>query len=99
ERMVEIGCAPLQGLETAVAAFGAVTSRARQSASADLALPDLPPAPADARLREEWDCKRRLAEFGLKLPAGRFVAASDAPVAAADISVPIEPKLGQAGPR
>src|SRR6201999_5271 len=71
ERMIEIGCAPLQGLESAVAAFAAVTRRAGQSASPDLALPDLPPAPADARLREEWDCKQRLAAFGLKLPEGR----------------------------
>src|SRR5260370_21165353 len=42
ERMIEIGCAPLQGLESAVAAFGAVTSRARQSAAPELALPHLP---------------------------------------------------------
>jgi len=95
ERMIEIGCAPLQGLETAVAAFGAVTSRARQSASPDLALPDLPPAPADARLREEWECKRRLAEFGLKLPEGRLVAPADAPAAAEEIGFPVALKLGR----
>src|SRR5262249_10193288 len=95
QRMIERGCAPLQGLEAAVAAFAAVTHRARQSAAADLALPDLPPAPADANLREEWECKRRLAKFGLTLPEARFVDADTAPRAAAEIGFPVALKLGR----
>src|SRR5215472_3682249 len=94
-RMIEMGCAPLQGLETAVAAFGAVANRARQSAAPNLALPDLPPAPKDARLREEWECKGRLAAFGLGLPEGRLVTAAEAPRAAAEIGFPVALKLGR----
>ena len=94
-RMIDMGCAPLQGLETAVAAFGALSSRARQAAAPELALPDLPPVPADASLREEWECKQRLAEFGLKLPAGRLVPPADAPQAAAEIGFPVALKLGR----
>lgn len=94
-RMIEIGCAPLQGLETAVAAFGAAATRARQSAAPELALPDLPPAPEDACLREEWECKRRLAEFGLALPEGRLVTAAEAPLAAKEIGFPVALKLGR----
>src|SRR5215472_9067832 len=94
-RMIEMGCAPLQGLQTAVAAFGAVANRARQSAAPDLALPDLPAAPKGARLREEWECKRRLAAFGLGLPEGRLVTAAEAPRAAAEIGFPVALKLGR----
>jgi acyl-CoA synthetase (NDP forming) len=94
-RMIEMGCAPLQGLESAVAAFGAVSARARQSAAPELALPDLPPLPADATLREEWDCKQRLAGFGLKSPEGRFVTPAEAGKAAAEIGFPVALKLGR----
>ncbi len=93
-RMLEMGCAPLQGLEDAVAAFAAVTSRARQSADAALALPDLPPVPAGARLIEEWKCKRWLGEFGLKVPAGRLITPEEAAKAALEIGFPVALKLG-----
>jgi acyl-CoA synthetase (NDP forming) len=95
ERMMAEGCVPLQGLETAVAAFGAAANLARQSASLELALPDLPPAPEGASLREEWDCKQRLASFGLKAPEGRFVAPAEAAKAAAEIGFPVALKLGR----
>ncbi len=94
-RMIERGCAPLQGLEDAVAAFRAVAGRARQSAAEELALPDLPPVPPEARLREEWECKQRLAGFGLALPEGRFVRPDEAGRAAAEIGFPVALKLGR----
>jgi acyl-CoA synthetase (NDP forming) len=94
-RMIEMGCAPLQGLESAVAAFAAVSVRARQSAGPELALPDLPPLPADATLREEWDCKQRLARYGLSSPDGRFVEPAEAGKAAAEIGFPVALKLGR----
>src|SRR5262249_1851650 len=42
-RMISQGCTPLQGLEAAVAAIGALAGRGRQPADDALALPDLPP--------------------------------------------------------
>src|SRR5207247_1075463 len=77
-RMIELGCAPLQGLEAAVTAFAALARRGRQSAGAEFALPKLARAPADARLREEWECRHRLARHGLAFPAARFVMAAEA---------------------
>jgi acetate---CoA ligase (ADP-forming) len=94
-RMIALGCAPLQGLEAAVTAFAALARRGRQSTAAELALPDLAPPPADARLREEWECKRRLAKHGLKFPPGRFVPPREAAAAAAEIGFPVALKLGR----
>lgn len=94
-RMIALGCAPLQGLESAIAAFGAAANRAGQSAAPDLALPDLPPAPESPILREEWDCKQRLAKFGLKSPDGRFVAMDELGQAASEIGFPVALKLGR----
>jgi len=94
-RMIELGCVPLQGLESAVAAFGAAANLARRSAGPDLALPELPPAPDSPSLREEWDCKQRLAKFGLRSPEGRFVAADEVGRAASEIGFPVALKLGR----
>jgi acetate---CoA ligase (ADP-forming) len=94
-RMIEMGCAPLQGLEAAVTAFAALARRGRQGTGAELALPDLAPPPVNAHLREEWECKQRLAKYGLKFPAGRFVAAADAPAAAVEVGFPVALKLGR----
>jgi acyl-CoA synthetase (NDP forming) len=95
QRMIEKGCTPLQGLEAAVGAFAALAHRGAQSTHPELALPDLSPAPADARLREEWDCKQRLVKYGLKFPAGRFVAADEVGKAAEEIGFPVVLKLGR----
>jgi len=94
-RMIELGCAPLQGLEAAVTAFAALARRGRQSAGAEFALPKLARAPADARLREEWECRHRLARHGLAFPAARFVTAAEAAAAAAEIGFPVVLKLGR----
>ncbi len=94
-RMIELGCAPLQGLEAAVTAFAALARRGRQSTAAELALPDLAPPPIGAGLREEWECKQRLARHGLKFPTGRFVAPADVTAAAAEIGFPVALKLGR----
>jgi len=94
-RMIEKGCAPLQGLEAAVTAFAALSHRGRQGAGADLALPELSPVPADASLREEWECKQRLEKHGLKFPAGRFVAPDEVGRAAVEIGFPLVLKLGR----
>jgi acyl-CoA synthetase (NDP forming) len=94
-RMMEKGCAPLQGLEAAVTAFAALSHRGAQSAAADLALPDLSPAPADPSLREEWDCKQRLAKHGLKFPPGRLVTPEEVGWAAEEIGFPVVLKLGR----
>ncbi len=95
QRMIEKGCTPLQGLEAAVGAFAALTRRGAQSASTALALPDLSPAPADAVLREEWECKQRLAKYGLKFPAGRLVTPEEVGKAAEEIGFPVVLKLGR----
>jgi acyl-CoA synthetase (NDP forming) len=95
ERMIAQGCTPLQGLEAAVAAFGALAGRARQGFQGALALPDLPPLAGEPTLREEWDCKQRLARFGLKTPAGRLVGPAEAAHAAAEIGFPVALKLGR----
>jgi acetate---CoA ligase (ADP-forming) len=95
ERLIGLGCAPLQGLEAAIAAFAALSHRGRQSTAAELALPDMPPAPSDATLREEWDCKQRLANYGLKSPAARLAAPADAAAAAEEIGFPVALKLGR----
>jgi acetate---CoA ligase (ADP-forming) len=94
-RMIDLGCAPLQGLEAAMTAFAALARRGRQSAAAELALPELAPVPADAWLREEWECKQRLARHGLAFPVGRFVTAAEAGAAATEIGFPVALKLGR----
>jgi acyl-CoA synthetase (NDP forming) len=94
-RMISQGCTPLQGLETAVAAIGALAGRGRQPADEALAQPDLPPLAGAPTLREEWDCKQRLARFGLKTPAGRLVPPAEAAHAAAEIGFPVALKLGR----
>ncbi len=95
ERMMAKGCAPLQGLESAVAAFASLAKAGGQPAGRELEIPDLACAPADATLREEWDCKQRLARHGLKFPAGRFVAPADVVAAAEEIGYPVVLKLGR----
>jgi acyl-CoA synthetase (NDP forming) len=94
-RMIELGCAPLQGLEAAVTAFASLARCGSQGTGAELTLPDQAPAPANAYLREEWECKQRLAKFGLHFPPGRFVAPGQAAAAAAEIGFPVALKLGR----
>jgi acyl-CoA synthetase (NDP forming) len=55
----------------------------------------MPPAPESPSLREEWDCKQRLARFGLQSPEGRFVAADEVGRAASEIGFPVALKLGR----
>ncbi|MDX1575876.1 MAG: acetate--CoA ligase family protein, partial [Kiloniellales bacterium] len=51
------------------------------------------PGPAkitgEPRLLDEWEAKRRLAEFGLRVPEGRRVTGVDAPAAASEIGFPV----------
>jgi len=94
-RMMEKGCTPLQGLEAAVTAFAALARLGARPTNPELALPDFSPAPPGASLREEWDCKQRLAKYGLKFPAGRFVAPGDVGKAADEIGYPVVLKLGR----
>jgi acyl-CoA synthetase (NDP forming) len=99
--MIELGVAPLQGIDHAlealagVAGFGAL--RVKHSGGRDLAslrlLPQRPIHPDKARLLDEWDGKQRLASAGLAVPQGRRCDRSDAPQAAAEIGFPVAVKL------
>lgn len=99
-RLVEAGCPPMQGLEDALYAFSAAARYARRSAEVRTGreaaeLPAVGREPGDARLLSEWDAKRLLAGYGVKVPAGRVVPAEGAAAAAAEIGFPVVAKVAE----
>jgi acyl-CoA synthetase (NDP forming) len=94
------GGAPLQGLDEALAAFAMAAEYGRLRRRIDpvqAAATSLPSGEArgPARLLEEWDAKRRLAGFGLQVPAGRTASAADVPAAAEETGFPVVLKLAR----
>ena len=96
ERVLANGLVPLQGLSETVAGLGAAADYARRrtallagrDASA-LHLPGPAENAGEPRLLDEWDSKRRLAEFGLRVPEGRRASGAEAPGAAREIGFPV----------
>jgi acyl-CoA synthetase (NDP forming) len=98
---VEGGVAPLQGIETAVAALaGAVAygtkrlAALRQGLLPQLVVPAVVPVdPKSAAMLDEWQGKQLLAAAGIAVPAGRLTDAAGAAEAAASIGYPVAVKL------
>lgn len=98
QRLIAHRVAPLQGLEDALPALAHTMAYARRRAefrSLDgaAAVADLGPAPLRPQVLDEFDSKRRLACFGLMIPEGRVVTATEAPAAAAQLGFPVVTKL------
>ncbi len=96
ERILANGLAPLQGLSETVAGLGAAAAYTRRRGAllaaggpAALHLPGPAKNIGEPRLLDEWDSKRRLAEFGLRVPEGRRVTGAEAPGAAGEIGFPV----------
>ena len=98
-RMAAAGVAPLQGLREGIAAIGAAMwygkTRAarlaedRLSTLPVLRVPDASANDGGGRLLDEWESKRRLAEYGLDVPAAVCVSPAEAPAAAAKLGFPV----------
>lgn len=104
EVMIEGGVAPLQGIETALAAVGKAAAygelRARLIASDDTARLRIGPVPAPgepSRLLDEWQAKQWLAAAGVPVPDGALADAAGAAEAASGIGFPVVVKLVNAG--
>jgi acyl-CoA synthetase (NDP forming) len=94
ERLILAGVTPMQGLDDALFALAAAANYQRRID--DVAPPRLP-RPAAHSLRggalaailDEWQSKRRLAEFGIHLPAGRLADDAELEAAALSIGFPV----------
>jgi acyl-CoA synthetase (NDP forming) len=100
QRLTEVGCPPLQGLEDALQAFAAATRSVKRQAEIrarreTAALPSVPPLPGEPRLLEEQAAKERLKAQGLTVPPSRLVSAAEAPAAAAALGFPVVAKLAR----
>ena len=98
-RLMAAGIPPLQGLDEACAALGSLAwyqDRLRrvagQGGAGHLRLPAPSAAPREPRVLDEWESKRRLTPFGLRVPEGRLIGASEAPNVAAEIGFPVVAK-------
>ena len=103
ERLMAAGIAPLQGLDGLGAALRCAASYGEDRTAALRAPPVAPPPPTAAPLGndtaaiDEWSAKRKLADWGLSVPAGRLVAPADAPGAAEALGFPVAAKAVAAG--
>ena len=98
-RLIAAGIAPLQGLDHAIAAAGAVVAYgARRSAilangdAAGVALPPARPEPGGARILDESESQRRLTEYGLTVIDSRVSDAAGVAAVAADLGFPVAVK-------
>lgn len=97
ERLMAAGIAPLQGLDGLAAALRCA-ARYGEDRVAALRAPAVAPSPAatppgnDTAAIDEWTAKRKLADWGLSVPAGRLVAPADAPAAAEALGFPVAAK-------
>lgn len=99
-RLVEAGCPPMQGLEDALSAFSAAARYARRAAEIRTAteaaeLPAIRGTLGTPRLLGEWDAKKLLASYGVKVPDGRVASADGAAAAAAEIGFPVVAKVAE----
>lgn len=100
ENLVGLGVSPLQGLPEAICAIqaGALWSERRNRILDGDLKPLFPAVQGEAaRLLDEAEGKRRVAEMGIRVPEGRVVSGDGAPAAAADIGFPSVLKM--LGPR
>jgi acetyl-CoA synthetase len=99
ERMIEAGVAPLQGLPEALSALSAAIRHgerrdaARRAGFESLRLPKSTPVAGPVATLHEAESKRRLAEFGIRVPVGRVVHRHQAGQAAAEIGFPVALKV------
>ncbi|MGH6932494.1 MAG: acetate--CoA ligase family protein [Dongiaceae bacterium] len=100
QRIIALGCPPMQGLEFGLDAFTAGTWQARRKAAIiagreQIELPAVVPLPGAAGLIEEAEAKRLLQAFGLTVPPSRVVDAATAPEAAAALGFPVVAKVAR----
>lgn len=95
-RAIENDVTPVQGLDEALTAvagaarYGALQTRiSRPGGRAPGALSAAGSGPAAPKTLDEWQSKRRLAEYGLRLPDGRLASRAELAEAAAAIGFPI----------
>lgn len=101
-RVIPKGVAPIQGLDEALNAFAAAAAQTRRRrelmAAGGVQAAVLPPrtaAAAHSRLLDEFDSKRRLVEYGLRVPEGRLASAAEAADIAGALGFPVVAKLAQ----
>ena len=98
-RMIEAGIAPLQGLPEGLAAISAAMDHgerrdaARRVGFDALRLPASQPLSGTVATLDEAESKRRLAAFGLRVPAGRTIPPQGAAQAATEIGFPVALKV------
>ena len=98
-RMIEAGIAPLQGLPEGLAALSAAMRHgerreaARRAGLETLRLPKIEPLAGTVTILDEAESKRRLAAFGLPVPASRAVPSGRAARAAAEVGFPVALKV------
>ncbi len=100
ETLISLGVAPMQGLHEALGAMraGVLWNERRNRVFAGDRRPLLPAVNgADSRLLDEAEGKRRVAEMGIPVPAGRVASGDDTPAAAEEIGYPVVLKM--LGPR
>lgn len=100
ETLISLRVAPMQGLHEALGAVraGALWNERRNRILAGAPQPLLPAANgAVARLLDEAEGKRRVADMGMPVPAGRVTSGDGAPAAAEEIGYPAVLKM--LGPR
>ena len=104
EKLLAGGVVPLQGLPEAVSALNAAAwygERRREldeEGAARVLLPSLPGStPETPQLLDEWDSKRQLAAFGVRVPEARLTLGAGAPEAAAEIGFPVAVKAVDPG--
>lgn len=89
------GVIPLQGFEDGLSAYAAAAGyyafRAENNATVTLPWVNTSPDTNDieAVFLDEWESKRRLASFGLPIPAGALVVAAEAADAAERVGYPV----------
>lgn len=99
ERLIEMGVAPLQGVDMAFRALDGVASYAKRRAeilqdgsAAHTLLSNAHQPDGTVTLIDEWRSKQALSAYGLSVPPSRLVAEEEAGKAASDIGFPVVAK-------
>jgi acetate---CoA ligase (ADP-forming) len=98
ERLIAAGTPPLQGVEDAILALAGAASYATcrsRLLDGDPILSSSSLIPTAPQLLDEFDSKRRLARFGLKIPEGSLSAPADAAAIANRLGFPVVIKVAQ----
>lgn len=97
--LIEHNITPMQGLDDCLRAFECaawIGERQREVGQGRVPVPieslsDM--GDSESEVLDEWASKRALKQFGLSVPEGRLVAASDAPAAATEVGFPVVVKM------